>query len=72
MSSLSEIMRYGKDVVLLNERVERLTGEYTTSSVRLEDHERRLIRIETLLEFAASPRGGVPPPTPLLSGKPRS
>jgi hypothetical protein len=53
MSLRWEIMRYGKDVVLLNERVERLASEYTAFSVRLEDHERRLMRIETLLAFAA-------------------
>lgn len=56
MSVLSEVLRFGKDIVLLNERVERLIKEQSTTLAKLEDHERRLIRIETLIEFAATGR----------------
>ena len=62
MSLLSDVMRYGTDVVLLNERVERLTKEYAAATARLEDHERRLVRIETLFEFLMKPPGGAAAP----------
>jgi hypothetical protein len=52
MSLLSEVIKYGKDIVLLGERVDALVAERKEMSKRLEDHERRLIRIETLIEFS--------------------
>ena len=52
MSLLSEVIKYGKDIVLLGERVDALIAERKELSIRLEDHERRLIRIETLIEFS--------------------
>jgi hypothetical protein len=52
MSLLSEVIKYGKDIVLLGERVDALITERKEMSKRLEDHERRLIRIETLIEFS--------------------
>lgn len=57
MSLLSEVIKYGKDIVLLGERVDALIAERKQLSVRLEDHERRLIRIETLIEFTQKRRG---------------
>lgn len=61
MSLLSEIIRYGKDIVLLGERVDALVEERKDAGRRLEDHERRLIRIETLIEFAQARRRELPP-----------
>lgn len=57
MSLLSEVIKYGKDIVLLGERVDALIAERKQLAVRLEDHERRLIRIETLIEFSQKRRG---------------
>jgi hypothetical protein len=60
MSLLSEIIKYGKDIVLLGERVDALAAERKEMSKRLEDHERRLIRIETLIEFSQARRRELP------------
>ena len=60
MSLLSEVIKYGKDIVLLGERVDSLVAERKETSKRLEDHERRLIRIETLIEFSQARRRELP------------
>ena len=60
MSLLSEVIKYGKDIVLLGERVDALVAERKEMSKRLEDHERRLIRIETLIEFSQVRRRDLP------------
>jgi len=56
VSLLSEVIKYGKDIVLLGERVDALMAERKETVARLEDHERRLIRIETLIELSQSRR----------------
>ena len=55
MTLLSEVIKYGKDIVLLGERVDALVVERREMPKRMEDHERRLIRIETLIEFSHAP-----------------
>jgi len=60
MSLLSEAIKYGKDILLLGERVDMLVAERRETSKRLEDHERRLIRIETLIEFSQARRSELP------------
>lgn len=62
MSLLSEVIKYGKDIVLLGERVDALMAGRKETTVRLEDHERRLIRIETLIELSQSRRCELPKP----------
>ena len=62
MSLLSEVIKYGKDIVLLGERVDALVAERKETTARLEDHERRLIRIETLIELSQSRRRELPRP----------
>jgi hypothetical protein len=62
MSLLSEIIKYGKDIVLLGERVDALITGRKDMIERLEDHERRLIRIETLIELSQSRRRDLPRP----------
>jgi hypothetical protein len=47
MSLIAEVIKYGKDIVLLGERVDALMAGRKETTARLEDHERRLIRIET-------------------------
>ena len=56
MSVLSQILSYGKEVLLLPERVDRLLEDRKDLIAKLEDHERRLVRIETVMEFAARQR----------------
>jgi len=62
MSLLSEVIKYGKDIVLLGERVEALMAAHKETIVRFQDHERRLIRIETLIELSQTQRRGLPKP----------
>ena len=62
MSLLSEVIKYGKDIVLLGERVDALMAERKETTARLENHERRLIRIETLIELTQSRRRELPEP----------
>lgn len=60
MSLLGDIIKYGKDIVLLGERVDQLVAQRKDMQGKLEDHERRLIRIETLIEFAQTRRAELP------------
>jgi hypothetical protein len=62
MSLLSEVIKYGKDIVLLGERVDALMTQHKDMTARLEDHERRLIRIETLIELSQSRSARLPEP----------
>jgi hypothetical protein len=56
MSLMSQILSYGKDIVLLTERVDTLLQERKLVMAKLEDHEQRLVRIETLIEIAGRRR----------------
>ena len=56
MSLIAEVLKYGKDIVLLGERVDALMAGRKETTGRLEDHERRLIRIETLIEISQARR----------------
>ena len=56
MSLIAEVIKYGKDIVLLGERVDALMAGRKETTARLEDHERRLIRIETLIEISQARR----------------
>jgi hypothetical protein len=60
MSLIAEVIKYGKDIVLLGERVDALMAGRKEMSARLEDHERRLIRIETLIEISRARRRELP------------
>jgi hypothetical protein len=62
MSLIAEVIKYGKDIVLLGERVDALMAGRREMSARLEDHERRLIRIETLIEISRERRRELPKP----------
>ncbi len=52
MSLIAEVIKYGKDIVLLSERGDALMAGRKEATARLEDHERRLIPIETLIEMS--------------------
>ena len=60
MSLIAELIKYGKDIVLLGERVDALMAGRKEATARLEDHERRLIRIETLIELSQTRRRELP------------
>ncbi len=60
MSLIAEVIKYGKDIVLLGERVDALMSGRKETTGRLEDHERRLIRIETLIELSQARRRELP------------
>jgi ASC-1-like (ASCH) protein len=60
MSLIAEVIKYGKDIILLGERVDSLMAGRKETTVRLEDHERRLIRIETLIELSQARRRELP------------
>jgi hypothetical protein len=62
MSLIAEVIKYGKDIVLLGERVDALMTGRKEATTRLEDHERRLIRIETLIEISQTRRRELPKP----------
>lgn len=52
MSALKDVMAALKDVLLLTEKVER-TGEVLSEvAAELREHDRRLIRLETMVELA--------------------
>jgi hypothetical protein len=56
MSVLSQVLSYGKEVILLTERVDQLLEDRKALIGKIEDHEKRLVRIETIMEFAARQR----------------
>ena len=56
MSVLSQVLSYGKEVILLTERVDQLLEDRKALLSKIEDHEKRLVRIETIMEFAARQR----------------
>jgi len=60
MSLITEVIKYGKDIVLLGERVDALMAGRKEMTARLEDHERRLIQIETLIEISQTRRRALP------------
>ncbi|MGD0501638.1 MAG: hypothetical protein ABSD02_02785 [Steroidobacteraceae bacterium] len=60
MSLIAEVIKYGKDIVLLGERVDALMVGRKETTALLEDHERRLIRIETLIELSQARRRELP------------
>ena len=60
MSLIAEVIKYGKDIVLLGERVDALMAGRKETTPRLEEHERRLIRIETLIEISQARRRELP------------
>jgi hypothetical protein len=62
MSLIAEVIKYGKDILLLGERVDALMAGRKETIARLEDHERRLIRIETLIEISQARRRELPKP----------
>ncbi|MDA8137667.1 MAG: hypothetical protein M0036_03350 [Desulfobacteraceae bacterium] len=54
MSTLKDVMSALKEVLLLTDKVERAGSVLSEISSELRDHDRRLIRLETIVEMAKS------------------
>lgn len=52
MSTLKDVISAMKEVLLLTDKVERTGHLLTEISNELRDHDRRLIRLETMVEVA--------------------
>ena len=52
MSTLKDVISAMKDVLLLTDKVNRAGQVLTDISSELRDHDRRLIRLETMVELA--------------------
>jgi hypothetical protein len=52
MSTAGDLFSVVKRIILVNEEMSRLTAEVHRLSQMVDEHDRRLIRIETLLEVA--------------------
>jgi hypothetical protein len=60
MTFWSELRDAVRRAILVEDRLERLNADVERSSEQLRDHERRLTRIETLIEFARTNRAIAP------------
>ena len=54
MSTLKDVLSAMKDVLLLTDKVDRAGKVLTDISSELRDHDRRLIRLETMVELAGA------------------
>ncbi len=59
MSTLKDVMSAMKEVLLLTDKVDRAGAALSEISSELREQDRRLIRIETIVEIA----GSQPPPS---------
>ena len=56
MSALNDVVSALKEVLLLTEKVDRAGRILSEIAGELRDHDRRLIRLETMVEVAKHPR----------------
>ena len=54
MSTLKDVISAMKEVLLLTDKVERTGGVLTEISKELREHDRRLVRLETMVEIGKS------------------
>jgi hypothetical protein len=59
MSAIKDAIAAMKEVILISEKVERAGGLLSDISKELRDHDRRLIRLETLVEVAKASQGRI-------------
>ena len=57
MSAWGDIKDSVRKVILMQDKIDRLAGGLARLSVDVMDHEKRLIRIETMIEMAQVRRG---------------
>ena len=58
MSTISDVMTAMKDVLLLTDKVDRSGKMLSELARELRDHDRRLIRLETMIEMAGNRQTG--------------
>lgn len=56
MSTLTDVISAMKEVLLLTDKVERTGTVLTEIATELREHDRRLVRLETLVEVAKAQR----------------
>ncbi len=61
MSAIKDAISAMKEVILLSEKVEQAGGMLSDVSKELRDHDRRLVRLETLVEVAKASQGRIEP-----------
>ena len=54
MNTLKDVISAMKEVLLLTDKIERTGGVLTEISKELREHDRRLVRLETLVEIGRS------------------
>ncbi|MCU7891050.1 MAG: hypothetical protein KZQ78_05315 [Candidatus Thiodiazotropha sp. (ex Ustalcina ferruginea)] len=59
MSAIKDAIAAMKEVILLSEKVERAGGMLSDISRELRDQDRRLVRLETLVEVAKASQGRI-------------
>ncbi|MDA8306466.1 MAG: hypothetical protein M0Z81_06535 [Deltaproteobacteria bacterium] len=52
MSALKDVMSAMKEVLLLTDKVDRAGSVLSEMALELRDHDRRLVRLETIIEIA--------------------
>ena len=52
MSTIKDVMSAMKEVLLLTDKVDRAGSMLSDISAELRDHDRRLVRLETIVEIA--------------------
>lgn len=52
MSTLKDVMAAMKEVILLTDKVDRAGSLLSEMAIELRDHDRRLVRLETIVEIA--------------------
>ena len=55
MSALKDAIAAMKDVILLTEKVDQAGSLLVSISNELREHDRRLVRLETIVEFSQTP-----------------
>ena len=57
MSWLSDVSQHMKRIILLDDKVERLADDFDELRKVVTEHEKRLIRIETMIEMSTRHSG---------------
>jgi hypothetical protein len=60
MSSLSDVLAATKKILLITDDLKRLSHDSEALSERVSGHERRLIRLETIIEISQRPPRTLP------------
>lgn len=58
MSAWGDLKKSIRKIVLMEEKLNQLSAGLASMSERMMDHEKRLIRIETMIEYWPSPAAG--------------